>query len=93
VSDVFEICRTYGVTVRFADLGDWGDDELRAEYDPAGPEIRIHERLAADLVAPAIAHELYHHREAAGEIAVLGNRRAREAAADAFASALLGDSP
>ena len=89
---VFELCRAYGVSVRFAELGDWGTDELRAEYDPAGPEIRIHSGLEADLVARAIGHELYHHREAIGEVAVLGNKRAREAAADAYAARLAEDS-
>lgn len=88
----FELCRTYGVCVRFAELGDWGKDELRAEYDPAGPEIRIHVRLERDLVARAIGHELYHHREAIGEIGVLANKRAREAAADAYAARLAEDS-
>lgn len=86
---VLSACRAYGVSVRFADLGDWGRDELRAEYDAAGPEIRIHRCLAPDLVALAIGHELYHHREAIGEIPVLANRRAREAAADAYASRLV----
>jgi hypothetical protein len=38
----------------------------------------------------AIAHELYHHREAIGEIARLPERRARERAADAFAEACAG---
>jgi hypothetical protein len=85
----FELCAAYGVSVRFAELGDWGEDELRAEYDPAGPEIRIHIRLEADLVARAIGHELYHHREAIGEVAVLGNKRAREAAADNYAAELI----
>jgi hypothetical protein len=89
---VFDLCRAYGVSVRFAELGDWGNDELRAEYDPVGPEIRIHIRLEADLVARAIGHELYHHREEIGEVAVLGNRRAREAAADAYAAQLAEDS-
>jgi hypothetical protein len=84
----FELCRAYGVSVRFAELGDWGKDELRAEYDPTGPEIRIRAGLEADLVARAIGHELYHHREAIGEVAVLGNRLAREAAADAYAAQL-----
>jgi hypothetical protein len=85
----FELCAAYGVSVRFTELGDWGEDELRAEYDPAGPEIRIHIRLEADLVARAIGHELYHHREAIGEVAVLGNKRAREAAADNYAAELI----
>jgi hypothetical protein len=89
---VFELCRAYGVSVRFAELGDWGKDELRAEYDPVGQEIRIHVRLEADLVARAIGHELYHHREAIGEVAVLGNKRTREAAADAYAAQLAEDS-
>lgn len=88
---VFELCRAYGVSVRFTELGDWGKDELRAEYDPAGPEIRIHVRLEADLVTRAIGHELYHHREAIGEVAVLENKRAREAAADTYAAQLAED--
>jgi hypothetical protein len=79
----------YAVRVRFADLGDWGDAELRAEYDPDEPEIRVHKRLARELVSFAIAHELYHHREAIGEITTLPNREAREAAADAFARELV----
>ena len=37
----------------------------------------------------AVAHELYHHREAIGEIPRIQNRAAREAAADAFAAALV----
>jgi hypothetical protein len=83
--------------VRFADLGDWGRDELRAEYDPAIPEIRLNVRVAAALktgqlgefVALAVGHELYHHREHIGEVAVLADRRAREAAAADFAHELL----
>lgn len=90
----------YGVTVRFADLGDWGQYELRAEYDPAIPEIRINVRAAATLktdelgkfVVLAVGHELYHHRERIGEVAVLRDRRAREAAAGDFAHALLEQS-
>ncbi len=37
----------------------------------------------------AIAHELYHHREAIGEVARIAGRAARERAADAFADALV----
>jgi hypothetical protein len=89
--------RAYGVAVRFADLGDWGRVELRAEYDPAIPEIRLNIRVAAALpivelgefVALAVGHELYHHRERIGEIAIIGDRRARESAAADFARALL----
>ncbi|MBV9718803.1 MAG: hypothetical protein JOZ77_05760 [Candidatus Eremiobacteraeota bacterium] len=89
--------RRYGVRVCFADLGDWGGAQLRAEYDPAIPQIRINTRVAealsvADLgefIALAVGHELYHHRERIGEVAVLTNRREREAAAGAFARELL----
>jgi len=87
----------YGVLVRFADLGDWGLNELRAEYDPAIPEIRLNVRVAASLkvdelgefVAVAVGHELYHHREKIGEVTMLADRRAREAAATDFARELL----
>jgi hypothetical protein len=89
--------QAYGVAVRFADLGDWGRSELRAEYDPAIPEIRLNVRVAASLkvdelgefVALAVGHELYHHREKIGEVPMLADRRAREAAATDFARELL----
>ncbi|HZY97045.1 MAG TPA: hypothetical protein VFE35_08075 [Candidatus Cybelea sp.] len=95
------LARSRGVTVRFADLGDWLEDELRSEYDPAIPEIRLNVRLAADLtideldelVTLAIGHELYHYCEATGEIARLPNRSARESAAENFARALLERTP
>jgi hypothetical protein len=83
------LCAQYGVRVCFADLGDWGKAELRAEYDPEVPEIRINRNLLGDLVEFAILHELYHHREAIGQIAVLPSRSARESAADAYAARLL----
>ena len=87
----------YGVGVRFSDLGDWGGNELRAEYDPRIPEIRLNIRIAARLpagrlgefVALAVGHELYHHRERIGEVEVARDRGAREAAADDFARELL----
>ncbi len=89
--------RSYGVAIRFADLGDWGSNELRSEYDPVIPEIRLNIRVAAQLsiqdlgefVALAVGHELYHHRERIGEISVLRDRRARESAAASFARELL----
>ncbi len=76
------------MAVRFADLGDWGDADLRAEYDPAVPEIRINLRVAEALpaddlgkfVALAVGHELYHHRERIGEIAVAADRRSARTA-------------
>jgi predicted transcriptional regulator len=83
------MARAYGVAVEFADLGAWGAAELRSEYDPGGPVIRINQRLAMrdELVALCIYHELYHHREAIGDVRRQPSRRAREAAADAFARA------
>jgi len=92
-----ELARSYGVNVRFADLGDWGDAELRSEYDPTTPEIRLNVRYAAALspaelgefVALAVGHELYHHREAIAEMPVLRDRRAREDAAANFARELV----
>ena len=91
------MARTYGIAVRFADLGDWGLDELRSEYDPTVPEIRLNVRIAEQLapeelgefVTLAIGHELYHHRERLGEIVVIADRVAREHAANAFARELL----
>lgn len=75
--------------IEFADLGDWGDAELRSEYDPEGPVIRINSRIAdnlppkerADFVKRAIAHELYHHMERTGDIPVIADRSERERAA------------
>ncbi|MGD0966876.1 MAG: ImmA/IrrE family metallo-endopeptidase [Candidatus Aquilonibacter sp.] len=84
-----EMADAYGVAVEFADLGAWGAAELRSEYDPHGPVIRINQRLTMreELIALCIFHELYHHREAIGDVRRQGSRRAREAAADAFARA------
>lgn len=87
------MARCYGVTVSFADLGDWGNARLQAEYDPRGPAIRVNTRVARRLapsalrrfVALAIGHELYHHREWIGEVARARDARARERAADEYA--------
>ncbi len=92
-----ELARTYGVSVAFADLGAWGVDELRSEYDAAARAIRLNARVAETLhvdelgefVALAVGHELYHHREAIGEVPMLPDRRAREFAANAYARDLL----
>jgi hypothetical protein len=100
VTRAFAAARAYGVGVRFADLGDWGETELRAEYDPDIPEIRLNVRIAATLrgrrlgefIALAVGHELYHHRERIGEVAVIRTRRARECAATNFARELLDGS-
>jgi hypothetical protein len=94
VPDVRTLAAGYGVRVELAALGDWGSARLVAEYDPDGPTIRVNEAVVPhdDRVAidRAIAHELYHHREAIGEVERIGDRGAREAAADAFAAALIG---
>jgi predicted transcriptional regulator len=89
VKRAFEMARAYGVAVEFADLGAWGAVELRSEYDPHGPVIRINTRVTMREGLPALCiyHELYHHREAIGDVQRQGSRRAREAAADAFARA------
>ena len=87
--DVRALAAAYGVRVECVDLGDWGSVNLIAEYDPDGPTIRVNPR--APHVDLAIAHELYHHREAIGEIPRLRERAERERAADAFAAALIGE--
>jgi hypothetical protein len=95
--NAFERARNYGISIVFDDLGDWGGSELRSEYDPHRREIRINARVARKLsghaldefVELAVGHEVYHHREAIGEIAKLPERGAREAAADAFARELM----
>jgi len=85
------MARAYGVAIEFADLGDWGRSELRSEYDPQGPVIRVNNRLtmSEEHVARCIFHELYHHREAIGEVRRQASRRAREDAAEAYARAML----
>jgi hypothetical protein len=96
VNAALRLARTYGVSVSFADLGDWGTAELRSEYDPSGPAIRINARVARKLsgralrefVALAVAHELYHHREHIGEIARTEPAR-RESEADRYARDVL----
>jgi hypothetical protein len=88
VPDARALAEAYGVRVEIADLGDWASVTLVAEYDPDGPVIRVSERAPKDAVERAIAHELYHHREAIGEVPRLRDRAARERAADAFAERL-----
>lgn len=87
----------YGVAVRFVDFGAWSDGELRAEYDPTVPEIRINRRIVESVPAAererfvelAVGHELYHHREQTGEVAKLPAKSERESAADLYAIELL----
>ncbi len=81
--------REAGVAIELADLGDWGSATLVSEYDPEGPVIRINTRAlptesscaVREHIDAAIAHELYHHREARGEITRLPRREARERSA------------
>jgi hypothetical protein len=97
VRDIRGIAAAYGVRIELDDLGEWNGTRLVAEYDPEGPVIRLNERaipsgsscLAREHIDRAIAHELYHHREAIGEIPRLQDRAARERAADAFAEHLV----
>ena len=97
MNHALRMVREYGVAVQFADLGDWGADELRSEYEPDGPVIRINVRVAQQLstselgefITFAIGHELYHHREHIGEVPRLKERKDREAAANEFALRLL----
>lgn len=97
MNGAIELARKYDVSIRFADLGDWGLDELRSEYDPGVPEIRLNVRIAeqltpaelGDFVTLAIGHELYHHRERIGEIVVIADRAARERAANDYARKFL----
>ncbi len=94
--DVRALAAGYGVRVELDDLGDWGTTTLVAEYDPAGPVIRVNQSalppgsscLVREHIDRAIAHELYHHREAIGEVARLPSRAERERAADEFAARL-----
>jgi len=89
--------------VSVEDLGDWGGATLWSEYDAQERAIRINaraiERLreergsldsctVAAVIDRAIAHEIYHHREAIGEIARIPAGSVREAAAHAYAAAL-----
>lgn len=93
------LAERYGVAVELDDLGDWGAAALVAEYDPRPPTIRINRRAlpsgsscaVGTAIERAVAHELYHHREALGEVPTLATRAEREAAADAYARALVPD--
>ncbi|HTJ28616.1 MAG TPA: hypothetical protein VMA36_20855 [Candidatus Limnocylindria bacterium] len=95
--DVRVLAAEYGVRIELDDLGSWSDTRLVAEYDPEGPVIRLNERamphgsscVVREHIDRAIAHELYHHREAIGEVPRLHDRAARERAADAYADELL----
>ena len=100
--DPRSVAAAHGIAVDITDLGDWGAATLISEYDPLARVIRINERALDDyrrgcgalsscdtrtFIDRAIAHELYHYREAAGEVPRLANHRQREQAAEAYARA------
>jgi hypothetical protein len=101
VSDPRAAAARYGLRVEIGDLGVWEPGLLIAEYDRRAQAIRVNARAIAAVerwcggdanaidrfIGHAVAHELYHHREAIGEIATLPTRAAREAAASAAAHA------
>jgi len=96
----FKLAREYEIEIEYADLGEWGIDELRSEYDPDGPTIRINKRVIeqlsageiGDFIGFAVGHELYHHREHRGEVGRLASRAERETAANEFARSLMQES-
>ena len=94
MSDVRAAARLAGLAIELADLGDWGSTTLVAEYDPAGPLVRVNVRALPEPAAirahvdRAIAHELYHHAEAIGTVERRPARREREGAAAAAADRL-----
>lgn len=98
---VFELAKKYNIEIFYDDLGEWGVDELRSEYDPEGPAIRLNKRVIenlplceiGDFLAFCVAHELYHHREHLGEVPCLRDRASRETAANDFARRLCGQTP
>ncbi len=102
MSDPRALAAACGVTLELTDLGDWGAATLISEYDPCGPAIRVNERAierfrsacgalnscdVRTFIDLAVAHELYHHREATGDVARLPTLAQREQAADAYARA------
>ncbi len=95
---VFQIARRKGIRIEFDDLGTWGSRaELRSEYDPNGPTIRINTRAIlkrrghdiAAFINFAVAHEIYHHQEHGRKVRKIADHTQRERAADDFASQLV----
>jgi hypothetical protein len=104
VFDARATAAAYGLAVELADLGGWGETTLIAEYDARARAIRINSRAletyrrrcgrlsprdVREFIDFAVAHELFHHREAIGEEPRRGSYAEREAAADAFARAIV----
>ncbi len=86
------VARENGIAIELADLGAWGDATLVSEYDPDGPVIRINSRalphgsscLVREHIDRAVAHELYHPKEATKAVIRVPNREARERAAGEY---------
>lgn len=83
--------RALGLRIEIVDLG--ASNALFSEYDARVSAIRVSERHLRSLcgrarrrfLVEAVAHELYHHLEYAGEVERLGAHAQREAAAESFA--------
>jgi hypothetical protein len=95
--DALGDARAVGLRVEIADLGDWSPAALVSEYDPAARAVRVNARVLErvrsergacardELLQLAVAHELYHHGVAAGEIPPAPDRVSEERAARTFA--------
>lgn len=109
MSDPRTLAAAAGLAIEVTDLGDWRNTRLISEYDARARTIRINQRAldaygrergvpSADgvqrFIDLAVAHELYHHGEAAGTIERAATREQREADADTWARArVLVDPP
>ncbi len=95
-SRLFALARAHGVNVVLTNLGMYSGFELRSEFDPSGPAIRVNSSLIramhadeADLfVARAIAHEFYHYLEHRATVD-RSPRSTREQRAERFAQTLI----
>lgn len=90
------LAQRYGIDVVFCDLGVYSNCELRSEFDPTEPSIRVNARLTEALsqddaqrfIQHAIAHELYHYFEHRGVVHRAKARAQREQNAERFARRL-----
>ncbi len=108
MSDPRTAAAALGLRIELADLGSWDGATLISEYDPRERAIRINERAldayrracgelsSCDVRAfidLAVAHELYHHGEAQGDVPRAATPAAREAAADVYARSRVAVEP
>jgi hypothetical protein len=94
--------RMRGLRVDVCDLGDWAPHALLAEYDRAGRTIRVSARAfgrarsrggaaaGRAFLCAAVAHELYHHAVAEGDLPPPAPRAGCAAPAAAFTLARYG---